>query len=305
MGELYRTQDGSDAWVINAQNQINVHFEIYANLIDLLEGRNRWNVCDFGSYREFPGTCGKYMSSNGIIAEAASVEMSFLESLVENEIVELYKNQNDGRRSSCKSNYVDWQFEEGFRYSCGKQSEDGCWCDTECKLRGDCCDDYEEFCDAVPIGHQCNPDLKECNANAFCGDLNGGKYCMEICTSQMGPYEDQANIEQRERTYGPFCGYSHGRLPWDDVGNERKDYNYIGCFSHIVNGKSYLHGWQSEDKILAWQPRKCYLECKARGFRYMGVVGGFSAVESSSSKWLPVRLLWSTIPGRNQTKRNH
>jgi len=270
--EIYRNADGSNSWVINSQNQLNVHFEIYANLVDLLEGRNRWNVCDFGSYREFPGTCGKYVSSDGRIAETGSVEMAFLETLVENDIVELYKNKNDGRRSSCKSDYVKHKFWEGERYFCGKQSEDGCWCDTECKIRGDCCDDYEDFCDGTPIGHQCDPSLDECNANAFCGDNYGRKYCMEICERQQGPHGDEQNTEFRDRTSNPHCLYSHNWLPYDVEGNERKDYNYLGCFSHITS-KSYLYGWESAVKQTAWQPRDCFLECKGRGFRYMGIVG--------------------------------
>merc|ERR1712062_609607 len=93
----------------------------------------------------------------------------------------------------------------------------------------------------------------ECNANAFCGDYNGQNYCMEICDRPLGPYEDQTNTEDRERNSNPHCMYSHGRLPYDVEGNERKDYNYLGCFSHITS-KSYLYGWESENKILRGSP---------------------------------------------------
>jgi len=38
---------------------------------------------------------------------------------------------------------------------CGIQSQNGCWCDDQCKLYGDCCPDYEPLCLTPQPGDSC------------------------------------------------------------------------------------------------------------------------------------------------------
>lgn len=50
--------------------------------------------------------------------------------------------------------------------ACGGQSEDGCYCDTQCATYGDCCPDYQGVC--TPGG---------CTSDDECGP---GKHCEQV-----------------------------------------------------------------------------------------------------------------------------
>jgi hypothetical protein len=64
---------------------------------------------------------------------------------------------------------------------CGTQSPFGCWCDEECDLFGDCCDDV---CDECPDNTFCDPDIDPYVCEGFCGEMApGGCWCDEWCDS--------------------------------------------------------------------------------------------------------------------------
>jgi len=49
---------------------------------------------------------------------------------------------------------------------CGLQSQDGCWCDDQCSLYGDCCPDYEALCLTPLPGDMCHTGgLYDCTLN--------------------------------------------------------------------------------------------------------------------------------------------
>lgn len=56
--------------------------------------------------------------------------------------------------------------------SCGVQSRNGCWCDDQCKLYGDCCADYEALCLTPQPGNAGSGPAPEnaCGTGADCPD---------------------------------------------------------------------------------------------------------------------------------------
>ncbi len=80
--------------------------------------------------------------------------------------------------------------------SCGGQSQNGCWCDDQCKLYGDCCPDYGPFCLTPQPGDLCSTGkINDCvlncvnapDATSRSGDGNcdGGAYGIDLNCSEF------------------------------------------------------------------------------------------------------------------------
>jgi hypothetical protein len=126
--------------------------------------------------------------------------------------------------------------------ACGTQSPDGCWCDDQCQLYGDCCTDRDQVCNAQPTptcsatgpldalcGTVCESGYQvvggqvmcTCCTPKFCGGI-AGISCPEGFTCKLeGTYPDAGGtcvVQQQDSCFGAWLDQNGNcRGPADGV----------------------------------------------------------------------------------------
>ena len=93
--------------------------------------------------------------------------------------------------------------------NCGNNINN-CWCDHQCEIYNDCCEDKELYCGKAPNSCMDN------KGNKYCGLSGGNCYCDDICHEHDDCCEDKINV----------CGLTQG---------ENLEYNKFNKLENKLN----------------------------------------------------------------------